>query len=192
MKRLSVLILCALLSLTAAGCGASQTSNAKAAGSKTKTVSDVLADAQATTAADTAATQIATQFPQKNLTYPKLDYKAELDLSTMSSTMVYAEVSNMMQKPDDYVGKTVKANGTFDVFVDPKTETYYYTCIVQDATACCSQGIEFLPEKEMKYPDDFPEVGTPIAVGGTFETYKEGEKQYIRLKNAKLAIGKNS
>ena len=190
MKRIYALITVVLLALSAAGCGASQTTDAKSAGNKTKTVSDVLSAAKETTAAGTTATEIPTQIPQTNLTYPKLDYKAELDLTSMSSTMVYAEVSNMMTTPNDYDGKTVKTNGTFDVYVDPKTDTYYYACIIQDATACCSQGIEFVPQKDMKYPDDFPEAGTPIAIGGEFETYKEGDKQYIHLKNAEVAIGK--
>lgn len=191
MKKLLSLAVSLVIVLAAAGCGSSNNSSGKAAqSSKTKTVSDVLAQAE-TKAQDTTGNgaPIATQADPSKLVYPELEYKADLDLTTMSSTMVYAEVSNMIKTPSDYMGKRVKMNGTFDVFVDPKTETYYYSCIVQDATACCASGIEFAPAKEMKYPGDFPEVGIPITVGGVFETYKEGETTYLRLKNAEMTVG---
>lgn len=189
MKRIITIAVSAALILIASGCGASSESTAAKTGqSSAKTVSDVLSSAaQPTTIADKEA-PIATTIAPEDLVYPDLDYKAELDLSTMSSTMIYAEVSNMVQTPKNYLGKTVKTNGTLDIFVDPKTNTYYYSCMVQDATACCASGIEFSTEEEMKY-EDFPVIGTPITVGGVFETYKEGDTQYIRLKNAKVAFG---
>ncbi len=192
MKKLIAIALCAVTAALAAGCSNSNTAADKAAGSsKTKTVSDVLSEAQ-TSAPDTTGNgaPIPTQVDPSKLVYPDLDYTAELDLTKMSSTMVYAEVSNMIKTPKDYMDKTVKMNGTFDVFVDPKTDTYYYSCIVQDATACCSSGIEFSPKADMKFPDDFPAVGTPITVGGVFETYKDGKTTYLRLKDAEIAIGK--
>ena len=38
------------------------------------------------------------------------------------------------------------------------------------------------------YPDDYPQVNTPITIGGVFETYSEGEATYCRLKNAKMSV----
>ncbi len=191
MKKLLTFAVCAVIALSASACGSSNQAADKAAqSSKSKTVSDVLsqADTKSEETTDNGA-PIATQADPSKLVYPELDYNAELDLTTMSGTMVYAEVSNMIKTPSDYLGKKVKINGTFDVYVDPKTESYYYACIVRDATACCSSGIEFSPSKKLKYPDDFPKVGTPIAVGGEFETYKEGETTYLRLKNAEMTVG---
>ena len=46
--------------------------------------------------------------------------------------------------------------------------------IIQDATQCCAQGIEFVPLEDYTYPDDFPEIGENICVTGVFDTYKIG------------------
>ena len=114
------------------------------------------------------------------------DSKIDVDLTQLSSTIVYSEVYNMMTVPDGYIGCTVKMRGSFDVFVDDVTNKYYYACIIQDATACCASGIEFEPADVRVYPDDFPELGSEICVVGVFDTYVEGEYLYCTLRNAKI------
>ena len=74
----------------------------------------------------------------------------------------------------------------FSFFQDDSTGNDYYTCIIMDDTACCSQGIEFVPTDDHTYPDDFPAVGEDICVAGVFDTYKEGNGQYITLRDARL------
>ena len=37
----------------------------------------------------------------------------DVDLTRLSSTMVYSEVYNMMNAPGDYIGKTIKMTGQF-------------------------------------------------------------------------------
>ncbi|MCR5523755.1 MAG: hypothetical protein K6F64_09010 [Clostridia bacterium] len=58
----------------------------------------------------------------------------------------------------------------------------YYACLIADATACCSQGIEFLPTVKVNYPGDFPPEGTDITVTGIFDTYYEGQTDSSSLK----------
>ncbi|MCR5294480.1 MAG: hypothetical protein K6E30_04815 [Lachnospiraceae bacterium] len=108
----------------------------------------------------------------------------DIDLTALSSTMVYAEVYNMVFTPDDYLGKTVRMKGLFTSFHSEVTDKYYFACIVQDATACCAQGIEFIPAGDFSYPDDFPEDGSMITVTGVFGTYREGDYSYTTLKDA--------
>ncbi|MCR5502781.1 MAG: hypothetical protein K6F53_07215 [Lachnospiraceae bacterium] len=110
----------------------------------------------------------------------------DVDLTVLSGTMVYSEVYNMMVTPEDYIGKTIKMEGTFSAFYDEETDQHYFACIIQDATACCSQGIEFILTDEYSYPDDYPEDGERICVAGEFDTYQEGEYTYCTLRNAKL------
>ena len=109
--------------------------------------------------------------------------KDTVDLTALSSTMVYSEVYNMLSNPGEYMGKTVKMQGTMSVFEDSNTGNVYYACIIADATACCSQGLEFLLAE-----GDYPEAGAEITVTGTFGTYFEGETQYCRLSDAKLVV----
>ena len=111
----------------------------------------------------------------------------DVDMTELSTTMIYSEVSNMVGAPDDYRGKTVKMTGTFTVYQDESTGKNYYGCIVMDSTACCSQGLEFVLKDEGTYPDDYPAEGEEITVTGTFDTYDEGEYMYCYLKDATLA-----
>ncbi|MBP1590556.1 MAG: hypothetical protein ILP22_00765 [Oscillospiraceae bacterium] len=112
--------------------------------------------------------------------------KIDVDLTALSSTMVYSEVYNMMTTPDDYMGKVVKMNGAFTVFHDEGSSDFFYACIVKDASACCAQGIEFQLAGEHEYPKDYPYEGDEICVVGVYDTYKDGDSTYCTLKNAKI------
>lgn len=114
------------------------------------------------------------------------DPSVDVDLTALSSTMVYAEVYNMMTAPEDYIGKTVKMTGSFIVYTDPNTGKNYYSCIITDALACCSQGIEFVLSGEYNYPEDYPEIESEITVKGEFQTYEEEGYYYLNLINASL------
>ena len=58
----------------------------------------------------------------------------DVDLTALSSTMVYSEVYNMMTSPEDYIGKTVKMKGMYSVYHDESTDKYCFACIIKDAT----------------------------------------------------------
>ena len=108
--------------------------------------------------------------------------KIDIDLTKLSSTMVYSEVYAMMYSPEEYFGKTIKMQGSLDIYTDDSTGKTYYACIISDATACCSQGIEFVLKNEQNYP----EIGEVITVVGTFTTYAEGENEYCELIDAEM------
>lgn len=110
----------------------------------------------------------------------------DIDLTSFSSTMVYSEVYNMMVSPESYIGKTVKMEGAFASYHDEASDAYYFACIIADATACCSQGMEFVLTDDYTYPDDYPEEGGDICVVGVFDTYQEGDQTYCTLRNAKI------
>ena len=42
----------------------------------------------------------------------------DVDLTKLSSTMVYAVVNDMLIKPDSYIGKTVRMSGSMSVYHD--------------------------------------------------------------------------
>lgn len=142
-----------------------------------KTIDDILGESKAQQSSA----------PEERKDFPALDVSAEVDLTTLSGNMVYSTVFNMMQSPEEYRNKTVKAGGTFDVTTDPNTGKMYYFCVVADATACCAQGLEFVCEDDLKYPDDFPATGSPITVCGTYDTYEENGTPYFSLMKAEMA-----
>ncbi len=94
----------------------------------------------------------------------------------------------MMYEPDEYVGKVIKMDGLFNLYYDEAKDYTYYACIVQDATACCSQGIEFVPTEEFQELMKTVEAGDNITVVGEFTTYTEGDSKFCTLKNATVEI----
>ena len=108
----------------------------------------------------------------------------DVDLTQLSSTMVYSQVYDMVYTADNYVGKTVKMKGPFSYYQDPQTKQEYFAVLISDATACCSQGIEFVLNGDYKYPDDYPELNKEITVAGKFNYYKEGVNTYCQLTDA--------
>ena len=110
----------------------------------------------------------------------------DVDLTRLSSTMVYSEVYNMMYAPEDYIGKTVKMDGAFVIYEGEGQD--YYACLIADATSCCAQGLEFVWAGDHSYPEDYPELGSSITVMGVFETYFEGEYMYCHLVDAEVTF----
>lgn len=105
----------------------------------------------------------------------------DVDLTKLSSTMVYSEVYNMMSEPDKYYGKTIRMEGTTSIYHDETDGNDYYACVIKDATECCAQGIEFVLN-DGKYP----EANSQVTVTGTFSSYKIGDYEYYTLVDAKM------
>ena len=126
--------------------------------------------------------------------YAKMAYNEkegiDIDLTQLNGTMIFSQVNRMVYEPEKFVGKTVRMAGRFafafgyneDGEVNP--EQVYFACIIPDATACCSSGIEFERAGNYQYPADYPEEGDDITVTGVFEMYEEYGTEYCRLADA--------
>jgi len=121
-------------------------------------------------------------------------YKSEgvdVDLTLMGSDLVYATVYQMMSKPEEYEGKTIRIEGKYYASYYPITDKYYNYCLIADAAACCSQGLEFELGGDAVYPDDYPADQSHVIVTGVFETYTEEAGQtfyYCRLRDAEYQL----
>ena len=176
-----------------------ETDSANAAASAESAASVAIPAQIATGTANTTAGTAPSTTPQTQTTPSAPAHKApdpiksesvsvDVDLTTLSSTMVYSEVLNIMTYPETYVGKTVKMRGIFSYYHDEKTDQYYFGCIIQDATACCAQGIEFILTDDYLFPDDYPTEGEIVTVAGEFDIYKENGLDYFTLRNSKLLV----
>ena len=118
----------------------------------------------------------------------------DVDLTVLSSTMVYAEVLNMMTEPKAYDGKTVKMRGRFGASYGYRPDgtinedVLIFACIIADATACCSQGIEFVLSGAYNFPEDYPELDSEITVTGTFKSGEQNGIPYFRVINAQMTV----
>lgn len=101
----------------------------------------------------------------------------DVDLTTMSSTMVYSYVADMLANPSNYKGQLVRMGGDSNT-----THGGTHSCIVYDALGCCTEGIEYMLDESEDYPND----GTGITVVGTFATYTKGDNKYFVLVNSVL------
>ncbi len=108
----------------------------------------------------------------------------DIDLTSMSSTMVYSQVYDMMLNPSDYAGDTIKLVGTFYSEYYDVTDTTYNFVIINDATGCCPQGIEFISTSG----DEYPEQGAAIEMIGVFDIYDEGNNQYYRITTDEVTL----
>lgn len=181
MKRLLCLLLAALTVLGLGACGeksAAETALPTTASEEPKPLQTLPLETGATEQTETAPSEDTGE-------------SAFVDLTALSSTMVYGEVFAMMSSPEDYVGKTVKMQGIFS-----KGQLYaagslndggtVFACVIQDATACCAQGIPFELAGDHTYPQDYPELGDTITVVGTFEIHEQEGMQFCRLRDAEL------
>ena len=113
---------------------------------------------------------------------------AELDLTKVSATVAYAQVTQLLGDPEAYNGMKLSIKGFFLPALDetgeePDWRTY---CFISDATACCMQMLEFRWDGEHTYPEDYPPDGTEITVTGRFEAYSDGTATYGCLSGASL------
>ena len=106
----------------------------------------------------------------------KIDY----DLLGFNQTMLYSQVTNIVNDYQSYLGKRIRIKGNMQV-VDGGNGKYYYMVNCGDATACCTSGFEFILKGGSENPSDYPENGKEITVNGVLQEYYEGEQKYIHL-----------
>ena len=190
MKRIFCLLLAACMAVSLCACGKG---SEKDAGNDTPSSDvEVSAPTESIPAPNEQETPDEQQTPEEPEQTQTSADGVDVDLTVLSSTMVYSEVYNMLYNdPAHYFGKTVKAKGTFSIYQlvtdgvlqpDPVS----YACIISDAAACCAEGVEFVLESDLTYPDDYPELGTEITVIGEFQPYEENGVTWYHLVNAKM------
>ena len=191
MKQLFCLLLATCMTVSLCACGKG---SEKDAGNDTPSFDvEVSAPTESIPAPNEQETPDEQQTPEKPEQTQTSADGVEVDLTVLSSTMVYSEVYNMLYyDQESYYGKTVKANGIFAIYqmvVDGVTQPapVAYACIIADATACCAEGMEFVLEGDYTYPDDYPELGAEITVIGEFQSYEENGMTWYHLVNARLA-----
>ena len=114
--------------------------------------------------------------------------KVDVDLTALSSTMVYGEVSNMMTNSDNYMGKIIKASGVYATQHFEKTNDNYHYVVIEDAASCCKQGIEFVWSGEHKFPEDYPTKGAEIELVGVYGKYEELGQPYYYLQVNEIKV----
>lgn len=122
---------------------------------------------------------------------PSGNEKLDIDISRMSGTMVYGQVYQMVMYPSKYLGKHIKMKGIFSSYYDEEQERRFFGCVIQDALACCSQGLAFELAKPRKFPKEYPAEGAIITITGDFDFESdEGGGGFPIIRNAEMQTEK--
>ena len=111
-----------------------------------------------------------------------------IDLTVLSSTVLSAEINNIMTNPGSYIGKTIRVRGSYSVTFDQQAGGYLHFVITKDGDECCREGFEFILAGDHVFPDGYPEIGAGIEVAGVFERYSENGLTYYRLADGELSV----
>ena len=155
-----------------------------AAEKSTESVENLIREEEAVIPTVPIETTIPTENPSDATDAGESDDGVDVDLTRLSSTMVYAEVYSMLSTPRNYIGKIVRMRGDYSFVKDPTSDFMYHSCLIKDATACCAQGLEFVLKDEYKYPEDYPTPGEEVTIVGQFNFYSEGDFIFYNLIDA--------
>ncbi len=182
MKKISYLL---VLTLVLTGCGGKQSSDSHVDNSQ-NSVSDVISEqiqeynGETSDDLKNSPESEGSENPDVENVYEEPD----LDLSFYSGSVIFGKINEIAVNYEDYIGKVIKTKGKYYKFNNPHDNYFYFVCIVQDQTACCSAGLEFILKDEYRYPDDYPIQEREIIVTGTLETYEEEGQKYLHLVDA--------
>lgn len=107
----------------------------------------------------------------------------DIDLSQANSLVVFSQVSNMYAEPWNYLGAVICIRGTLGLYESIKGRRSYMV-MVQDASACCAQGIEFEAKNEDLFDNNLLDYDDEIIVTGRFELFQEDGYSRIHLVDA--------
>ena len=191
-KKFAILLALASMTMSINACGSEEkeiSNEPKKVVSSPSSVSDVLEEKTSASASTSSIPSI--PLPEEvdsSVVLSSID-GVDVDLTSLSKTMVYSQVYNMMFYPENFIGKTIRMEGIYTEYFDQATGKRYLACFIMDATQCCSQGVEFELTSDYSYPDDYPTEGDTVVVQGVFDVYEEEGAEYCTLRNSELIKG---
>lgn len=91
----------------------------------------------------------------------------DLDITAMSETVAYGQISYMMYEFEEYLGQTIKMEGIYQNFhVEDTGESYHYL-MMMDETNCCQAALDI----RLPPGTPYPEVGAKLLVMGDFNLF---------------------
>ncbi len=109
----------------------------------------------------------------------------DIDLTQMSATMVYAYVFNLMTTPEEYIGQRYRIAGVHGSSYFEETDATYHYIVIEDATACCAEGLEFVLADEAA---DYPQPGDVVELSGVLEPYMENGVVYVHIVAEQMTV----
>ena len=105
----------------------------------------------------------------------------DIDLSSLSQTLVQAEYQRIVANADANIGKTILLSGTYQTFIVDDAGNYAHFIIVVQGDECCQLGFEFKREGDYSFPDDYPEQNAVIKIKGVLDTHERFGTTYLYI-----------
>lgn len=99
--------------------------------------------------------------------------------------MFIAQTNDIYFNAEDYLGKTIKYEGIFDVYEDTETGAKYYS-VIRYGPGCC--GVDANAGFEVRWDEDYPASNDWVEAVGVLEEYEEDGNKYLRLNLSSLKV----
>ena len=111
----------------------------------------------------------------------------DVDLTKLSITMRDAELQRIFLDSDRYMGKTIKATGSYDPVIRYADDIVHNIVIIQ-GDECCQLGFEFQRTGDYIFPDDYPEKDATIELTGKLGRYEDAGMSFLYLSVTELNV----
>ena len=120
-----------------------------------------------------------------NATASALPSAPAADAIEIKEKLFLAQTNEIYINKDDYLGKTIKYEGIFDIFEIPEMNMKYYS-VIRYGPGCCGDdgNVGF----EVKWDGEYPKQNDWVEASGVLEEYNEGQYTYLRLALTSLNV----
>ncbi|MCL1895212.1 MAG: hypothetical protein FWG03_01550 [Clostridiales bacterium] len=106
------------------------------------------------------------------------------DVIEVKEKMFVAQMNDIYYNADDYLGKTIKYEGIFDIYEEDTGVDYYF--VIRYGPGCC--GIDLNAGLEVAWDKGYPEQNDWVEVVGVLEDYEDNGNNYLRLALSSLTV----
>lgn len=99
--------------------------------------------------------------------------------------MFLTQVNDIFYNAEEYLGKTIKYEGIFNIYEDADTGNTYYS-VYRNSPGCC--GDDGFIGFEVIWDNEYPEDNDWVELTGVLEEYEEDGYKYLRLNLISLNV----
>lgn len=109
----------------------------------------------------------------------------DTDVIEIKEKMFIAQTNDIYINPEDYLGKTLKYEGIFELStLEETSQTYHY--VIRYGPGCC--GFDANAGFEVSWDGAWPEQNDWVEVVGVLEEYEEEGWRYLRLALSSIEV----
>ena len=107
------------------------------------------------------------------------------DVVEIKEKLFIAQTNDIYFNSSDYLGKTIKYEGIFDIYEDPESGQKFYS-VIRYGPGCC--GVDGDAGFEVLWNKEYPNNNDWVEAVGVLETYTVGQATYLRLALTELSV----